>query len=208
MTAMNPIYLIVFTFLSIFGCVTAQEATVTIDSSTMPALPYHEIHAAPETITPGSVLSRTIDGLGYRYYWATKDLRPDDIAWLPGNNGRSAKQTLDHLYGLSLMILNTAIQEPNVRPLNMPDVGFEELRKMTLHNIKNASDAFRAADDLSNHKIIFQRGENQSEVPLWNLMNGPLADAIYHVGQIVSYRRSAGNPMHPGVSVFSGKTAE
>ena len=201
-------YFYLFFSLFFLSCATAQEVIKTQDTLSMLSLPYHEIHEAPVAITAGAVLSRTIDGLGYRYYWATKDLRPDDIAWLPGNNGRSAKQTLDHLYGLSLMILNTAQKVPNVRPLDMPEVNFKKLREMTLHNIKKASDVFRAEHDLSNHHIIFKRGDNMSEVSLWNLMNGPMADAIYHVGQIVSYRRSAGNPMHPGVNVFVGKTTE
>jgi hypothetical protein len=44
-----------------------------------------------------------------------------------------------------------------------------------------------------------------TEYPMWNVINGPVSDAIYHVGQIVAFRRAAGNPMHPGVSVFSGR---
>jgi len=38
------------------------------------------------------------------------------------------------------------------------------------------------------------------------MMNGPLADAIYHVGQIVVFRRANGNPQNPRVNVFMGKT--
>jgi hypothetical protein len=53
-------------------------------------------------------------------------------------------------------------------------------------------------------KIIFDRGGKISDYPLWNLLNGPLADAINHVGQIVSFRRSAGNPIPAGVNVFRG----
>ena len=30
-------------------------------------------------------------------------------------------------------------------------------------------------------------------------------DALYHVGQVVSYRRAAGNPIDPQVNVFLGK---
>ena len=32
-----------------------------------------------------------------------------------------------------------------------------------------------------------------------------VADALYHVGQVVSYRRAAGNLMDPQVNVFVGK---
>ncbi len=174
------------------------------ESELDPSIPYARIEGTPTDGSAGSVLSRVIDGLGFRYHWATHQLRAEDLAYLPGNEGRSAKDVLDHLYGLSLMIKNTATKQPNIRPLEMPDVEFEELRKLTLLNFKGASDAFEGMSEIENNTIIFQRGETQSEVPFWNLLNGPMADAIYHVGQIVSFRRSSGNPMHPAVNVFRG----
>jgi hypothetical protein len=30
--------------------------------------------------------------------------------------------------------------------------------------------------------------------PFWHLINGPMADALTHTGQISSFRRLAGNP--------------
>jgi len=130
-------------------------------------IPYHQIPDAPETFGPGDILSRTIDGLGYRYYWATKDLDAEDLAYLPGNEGRSANLVLEHLYGLSSTIVNTARKVPNVRPSDQPDVNFEGLRELTLRNLKEASDLFRRTDDISAHKLTFQRGENISDFPIW-----------------------------------------
>lgn len=40
------------------------------------------------------------------------------------------------------------------------------------------------------------------------MLNGPIADALWHVGQVVSFRRSSGNPFNSKVSVFSGKVRE
>lgn len=73
-----------------------------------------------------------------------------------------------------------------------------------------ASDILKGsrAGDMEDFNIIFQRGENKSEFPFWNLLNGPIADAIYHVGQVVSQRRTSGNPLSSKVNVFSGKTRE
>ncbi|NNF21370.1 MAG: hypothetical protein HKN67_05475, partial [Saprospiraceae bacterium] len=59
--------------------------------------------------------------------------------------------------------------------------------------------------DMENMKITFRRGENTSSYPFWNLLNGPLADAMWHTGQVVSHRRSSGNPFDSTVSLFSGK---
>lgn len=170
------------------------------------SIPFFQIPDAPDHYSGGAVLARTIDGLGYRYYWATHNLRVVDLDYSPGNDGRSARETLKHLYGLSNGLMHVAQKTPNPRPLVIPEVPFEELRKLTLENLKIASDIFRTVDDVSDHGIVFQRGEKTSEFPVWNVMNGFLADALYHTGQIVSYRRSSGNPQHPGVSVFMGKT--
>ena len=39
--------------------------------------------------------------------------------------------------------------------------------------------------------------------PFWHIINGPLSDALTHVGQINSFRRLAGNPVS-GANVFTG----
>jgi hypothetical protein len=52
--------------------------------------------------------------------------------------------------------------------------------------------------------MVFERGTTKQEFPFWNLINGPIADAIWHVGQVVSFRRSSGNPLPQGVNVLTG----
>ena len=179
-------------------------------SNDMNQLPYYEIPAYPEAYEAETIAARMIDGLGYRYFWATKDLREEDLNYKPSEDSRTAKETLDHIYGLSEVVKNGALNKPNIRPAQQTEMSFEEKRKATLENIKAASDFLRTAakGTTAKSKVIFQRGEQTSEFPFWNLLNGPLADAIYHVGQIVAYRRASGNPMDSRVSVFSGKTRE
>ena len=172
--------------------------------------PYHQIPEYPAHYESGAILARMIDGLGYRYYWATKDLRPEDLAYQPTPEARNTQSTLNHLYGLALTIRNTLKQEPNIRPLPQEELTFEALRSKTLLTIKEASDLASVipTQDLEKHTIIFERNGKRNETPFWHLINGPLADAIYHVGQVVSFRRTSGNPMHAGVNVFMGKTKE
>ena len=67
---------------------------------------------------------------------------------------------------------------------------------------------FKDKEEISEFIILFDLNGNKSELPVWNLMNGPIADAIYHTGQIVSYRRMSGNPINPKVNVMMGKTGE
>lgn len=180
-----------------------------IELDTMTKLPYHQIPDAPAVFTATTAAARMVDGLGYRYYWATKDLRKADLEYTPGNNGRKAIEVLDHLLGLSQTILNATLNKPNAR-VDRSALTWEEKRGLTLENFKQASDNLRNANvgAMEGMAMIFERGEQRTEFPFWNVINGPIADAISHVGQIVSYRRSAGNPIDPNVNVLRGKTRE
>jgi len=43
--------------------------------------------------------------------------------------------------------------------------------------------------------------------PFWHIINGPISDALTHIGQINSFRRLAGNPT-PKANVFVGLPPE
>lgn len=166
-------------------------------------LPYYEIPEYPETYTAGTVAARMVDGLGFRYYWATEGLLDEDLAYKPSEEARTTAETIDHIYGLSKVIVNSTLMKPNSRA-EEPEMSFAEKRKKTLENIKTAADILRASKDVSEFKIIF--GTN--EYPFWNQLNGPIADAIWHCGQVISFRRASGNPYNSKASVFSGKVKE
>ena len=170
-------------------------------------LPFVEIPDAPESAACGNILSRFIDALGYRYYWATEGLRKEDLKYKPGEDSRTIGETLEHLHGLSNAISNAFQKKANIRGGERKPLSFEEQRKQTLVNLKTASDILKANPeaDLLEYPIIFQRGEQTSEFPIWNLINGQITDAIYHVGQIVAFRRASGNPIDSKVNVFTGK---
>ena len=172
-------------------------------------LPYQEIPAAPENVTENGILARMIDGLGYRYYWATEGLGGNELEYTPGNYGRNSFEVLEHLHGQSGVIRNAIVGKPNIRPYEQIDMNWDDLRAETLKNFKAASDFLRTEKGSpEDYKIVFQREEKTSEFPMWHLLNGPLADALTHVGQVISYRRSAGNPVNPNVNVFMGVTKE
>ena len=170
-------------------------------------LPYYEIPDYPETYMAGTVAARMVDGLGFRYYWATEGLRAEDLDYKPSSEGRTNGETIDHIYGLSKVIVNATLQKPNVRP-EEPNMSFEEKRKQTLINIKTAADILRNSDDLNKFNIVFERENGTSEFPFWNNLNGPIADALWHCGQVVLLRRASGNPFNSKASVFIGKVRE
>ena len=174
------------------------------------ALPYHQIPDYPADYTAGNILSRMVDGLGYRYYWASKDLTEENLNYTPPNDGKSTLKTLEHLAALSDAIVSAAQNKPSVRPLDLSKLSYYDLRALTLRNLKMASDSYRGktAEEIAELKVMFQRGERTSTFDFWHEINGPIADAIYHTGQIVSFRRTSGNPVQLGVNVFMGKTKE
>ena len=171
-------------------------------------LPFSSIPPAPTTVNAPSALVRMVQGLGYRYHWASKDLRPEDVAYRPSAEAASCLETLQHIYGLADAIANATQALPSPRPLKDVPKDMAELRRLTLERLKAAEKTLLAADDadVEQMKVIFQRGEKVYTFPIWNLINGPISDAIYHTGQIVSFRRTTGNPIYPGVNVLVGKT--
>ncbi len=180
---------------------------MTAQDSIEEKLPYYEIPNYPETYTAGTVVARTIDGLGFRYYWATEGLRADDLAYKPSPDGRTCAETIEHIYGLSKVIVNATLQKTN-KNTNDPEMSFAEKRKQTLINIKTAADILRSSPDLSQFNIVFERESGTSEFPFWNNLNGPIEDAVWHCGQVVLLRRASGNPFNSKASVFTGKVRE
>jgi len=184
-----------------FMIATAQET-----ESQEEALPYHTIPDYPDTYESTQTLARMIDGLGFRFYWATAELKDSSYTYELGNDSRPIGELLDHLQGLSEVILNTVKQVPNIREGDKPTQTHVEKRTAILQNIKIASDLLKvnAEANISEMEVVFQRGEKVSTFDHWHLYNGPLADAIWHCGQIVMLRRAAGDPMPAGVNVFMG----
>ena len=171
-------------------------------------LPYAEIPEAPAEYTGVNLMGRLLDGLGFRYYWATEGLEEKDLDFVPqGADARSMRETLSHLYGLANTIAHTVEGKVLKRPGNPAPESFDQMRNETLLLLHKASKVLKEEEGLklSERSIRFKRGDQVSEFPFWNLINGPIADALYHTGQIVVFRRGAGNPIHPGVNVFLGK---
>ena len=69
-------------------------------------LPYYEIPEVPKEYTGGTVASRMVDGLGFRYYWATEGLTDKDLQFKPSEKGRTTFETVDHILVLSIMTLS------------------------------------------------------------------------------------------------------
>ena len=167
---------------------------------------FKDISEYPTEINNGNIISRMINGLGYRYYWATEKLRENDLRYRPSNDAYSTKETMVHIFTLSKTLYNTTLSKINERPdIDIPS-DYENIRNETLQFLEKASKNFSNlnSEELYQMKIKFNRGGTIKSFPIWNLLNGPIADAIYHTGQIVSFRRTTGNPIDSSVNVFMG----
>lgn len=164
---------------------------------------YYQIPDYPKDYSAGAVSARVVDGLGFRYYWATEGLTDEDLVYRPSEGARSIEETIDHIINLTQILAN-AVQEKPFDGVDFEGMSFEEKRRLTLENIKKGSEILKNsnAEDLANYDMVFSSG---AEFPFWNLLNGPIADAINHVGQIITLRRTNGNPIYQNISVLQGR---
>ena len=173
-------------------------------------LPFKSIPVDATSYAAGNLLVRMIKGAGYRFYWATEGLTSDDLKYKPSDSGQSVWETVEHIYGLSDIIRNTSMNEVSIRPAADTPTDWAALRMKTLRYLEDATKQLKnkSPEELAALEIIFERGGKQSTFPLWNMINGPISDIMYHSGQIVSFRRTNGNPLPKGVNVFTGRTKE
>ncbi len=110
------------------------------------SLPFYETPADPKSFSAGTVAARMIDGLGFRYYWATEGLRAQDLAFKPSAEARTAEETVAHIYEMSILILNATTKTANVPGQDKP-LPFAEMRKVTLNNLWTARTNLATAID-------------------------------------------------------------
>jgi uncharacterized damage-inducible protein DinB len=164
----------------------------------MDELPYTRLPDAPTTITGRSVMVRLVDGLGFRYRWATEGLADIDPEFRPGDGSMSLTELLTHVAELAdwlLLKLGGASSRSDSR-------GIEPLRRDTLDSLIATR---KRLLELGDEELLAIRVKSRNGIgSFWNLINGPLADTLTHVGQINAWRRLAGHPTPPA-DVFLGQ---
>lgn len=134
-----------------------------------------------------------LDGLGFRFYWATEGLRDGDYAFRPAEDTMSIGELVAHVWELVNWVSSTALKKPYAEPKNAPAARVEALG--IIHDLR---ETMLAMSDKELEKLRIR------DKPFWNLINGPFSDALTHTGQINSFRRLAGNPV-AGANVFTGE---
>lgn len=176
-----------------------------VNAQELDQLPYYEVPDYYSEYTAGTVAARMIDGLGFRYRWATEDLHEEDLKFRPSEGARSTLETIDHILNLSRVIVNATLEQPNDSSIEKPILSYEQKRRETLNNFKTASEILQKSTNIEAFNLHFISDRGERTYPFWNNINGPIADAIWHAGQIASFRRSSGNNINAKVKFLQGK---
>ena len=153
---------------------------------------YHTIPDCPDAVTASAIIARLLDGLGFRFRWATEGLAESDYTFLPSGGLISIGVMISHIWGL----MNWIHMNVHGRALTRPD-SIAEQREHVLEIITGLRRDIIAMNDEALRGVTIER------LPFWHLINGPISDAIGHVGQINVMRRLAGNPPK-SANVFTG----
>ncbi len=155
---------------------------------------YTTLPDPPASMGAGAVLSRLCDGIGFRYRWATEGLVAKELGFSPGPGCMTLGELLGHILELLEWIAaNLGMEElPTAAAGDDPDA----LRRRTIGLAAALSARFKkmSEGDLDAVRIRSSRGDS---LPVWNVVNGPLADSLTHIGQVLSWRRLAGSPPAP-----------
>ena len=153
---------------------------------------YHSIPPTPDEITAVNIICRMFAGMGFRFYWATDELTEEIYAFQPCEGARSIGETVAHIWDLLNWIYRAIDPAGKAKP-----AGAKQLREGVLELIAILEESFSKMD----HEVL--AAIQLLNQPFWLIINGPLSDALTHIGQIATLRRIAGSPV-PASNPFNG----
>ena len=161
-------------------------------------LPFEDISKTPNDLTATNTLLRMVEGLAFRYRLATENLSEENIKFKPHPTSMSVEEVNAHIFDL-VDSTNRVFggEKQNKDSLN----SFHKLRIKSLNILADLSERLK---EMSDEDLSEIEKNTSRKLPFWYWINGPLADALTHVGQITSWRRIAGNPQLKGINVFIG----
>lgn len=154
------------------------------------SLDYDRVDEYPKRVNAVTVVLRLLDGLGFRFYWATYKLDEDDFEFTPAEGGNSIGWMVSHIWGLLNWVYLNIRGEQAIQPPSRVDQ-----RNHVLDLIRTIREDFTRMSDEQLAEVRIE------DLPFWHIINGPISDALSHVGQINMARRLMGKPT-PEANVF------
>ena len=146
---------------------------------------------AQETISARDLLRHSVATIAYRGGKAVRDAPQGYVDFQAGANARTPVQILAHIGDLFDWALSMAKGKQawhDSEPLAWPD------------EVERFFDKLKALDDYLGSSEPIHAAEEK-------LLQGPIADAIHHVGQLALLRRLAGNPIR-GENYYAADVAK
>lgn len=171
---------------------------------------FKQINEYPNSFSGANALLRLTEGIGFRYYWGTENISESDLSFTPGNENRSIHETLNHILYMAIFVANSLEGKQTSFPEPSGTLPFSELREETLNKLLQIRSLLASSTDKDLEAKMLKIAANGSsfETAVWHLINGPMLDMGYHLGQLVMMRRSNGNPIDPKVEPFFCKKME
>ena len=163
--------------------------------------PYQSLPDAPEQLSPASVLARLTDAIGFRYQVATQGLNDDHLTFRATPESMSMQEVLHHIYNLIFWSYRS-IEPEALKTSDLSNLAV--CRRATLELCQTLSQKLIRMSDEELDQVTIHLRRTGTDYPFWYLINGPLSDALTHIGQVNSWRRMAGNPV-ARISPFTGE---
>ena len=145
-------------------------------------IPYESVETYPEKISATAIMIRMLDGLGFRFRYATEGFTLQDDQFSPGHDCRTIGEIIEHIWGLLNWMCQNIFGEEETRPT---EIALQRTHALEL--IIKLRTYFAQIDDTTLVRLTI------ANLPFWHMINGPLSDALTHTGQINTLRRLAGN---------------
>lgn len=150
---------------------------------------YSAMPAPAQDVSGPSVLAYAIDSAGYRYHWATEGLPETALGFLPAPGSMSIGGLLEHMEQLAGWLQSTLTGTAALKTGS----GLVPTRTGTFASLGACSAAVRAMSSTDLQSVRMARGSGDP-LPMWNIIHGPIADFLTHVGQVTAWRRLSGCP--------------
>jgi len=170
---------------------------------------YNTLPDAPEELDSNGVLARLVDGMGFRYHWATEGIQESLLSFRPCEGAMTLAELLAHMNVLVRWVdheLRRTLSDPpqeQDRGQLIPPTEWPLLRTDTLERLAGLRSLLAETSPKSLLGASITSRRKQGPQSFWCAINGPLADFLTHVGQVASWRRIANDPA-PAADVFRG----
>lgn len=160
---------------------------------------FDDISDLPADLTSAKIIMRMTDALAFRYRWATHNI-PQSIAdFAPSPACMTLNQLLQHIYKLSNWTRGFFTANPDANNnFDQNQASLAELVTQTLNALASLHNHLEKTTDTQLAKIT-----DSDNTPLLYMINGPIADALTHTGQIITWRKLANSPP-PSPNYFRG----